>query len=245
MRRISCLSLVATSVALLLIVASASAGAPARATSSQRCGDRFVPGVIAGRQRCLQWQMSCRSRFNASYHRYLFHCSNGYLVYWWRGLVRRSLRIPSLAAGSACPATPAEGTLGDRGVLDVVAAPAFGPGPAYPTLSSDGGRAVLGYFPSWGYEGWDGTKLLWTVPRYLGPYIVRGRQLDGPNELRFDQGPNWTNKLHPEIRLVGPYPRLNPAATFLRAPGCYAYQVDGRGFSYTIVFEARPQGAGP
>jgi len=39
---------------------------------------------------------------------------------------------------------------------------------------------------------------------------------------------------------VGPQTDLHPAATFLRAPGCYAYQVDGRGFSYLIVFTARP-----
>ena len=129
--------------------------------------------------------------------------------------------------------------LGERGNLDVPGTPAFGPGPAYPTLESDGGRATLQYFPSWGYEGWDGTKLLWTVPRYNGPYIVRGRQLDGPNELEFDQGPNWSHTLHGELRLVGPYTRLNPAATFLRAPGCYAYQIDGRGFSYLIVFKAQ------
>jgi hypothetical protein len=189
--------------------------------------------------------MACKSRWNTAYHRYLFDCHNGFLVYWWRGLVRRPLRIPSLPAGGACPATRVAGTLGDQGVLDVGGAPAFGPGPAYPALASDGGRAVLQYVPSWGYDGWDGTKLLWTVPRYVGPYIVRGRQLDGINELRFDQGPNWTNKLQREIRLVGPYPRLNPAATFLRGPGCYAYQVDGRGFSYMIVFEARPVASSP
>jgi hypothetical protein len=41
------------------------------------------------------------------------------------------------------------------------------------------------------------------------------------------------------LRLVGPYPRLNPAATYGRATGCSAYQVDGRGFNYLIVFEAR------
>jgi hypothetical protein len=116
--------------------------------------------------------------------------------------------------------------------------PAFGPGPAYPTLPSEDGHAALHYLLGWGYEGWDGTKVLWTVPTYTGPYIVRGRQLDGPGELRFDQGPEWSRKLHDELRLVGPYALLNPAATFLRSPGCYAYQVDGRGFSYVIVFEA-------
>jgi hypothetical protein len=72
-----------------------------------------------------------------------------------------------------------------------------------------------------------------------GPYIVRGRQIDGPGVLRFDQGPDWSRRLHSELRLVGPYALLNPAATFLRSPGCYAYQVEGRAFSYLIVFEAR------
>ena len=141
--------------------------------------------------------------------------------------------------GSACPATPASGTLGDHGVVDATGGPAFGPGPAYPTLSSEDGHAALRYLVGWGYKGWDGTKLLWSVPRYTGPYIVRGRQIDGPGALRFDQGPDWSWKLHGELRLVGPYALMNPAATFLRSPGCYAYQVDGRGFSYVIVFSAR------
>jgi len=196
--------------------------------------------VIAGRHRCLQRGVACRARFNSAYHRYLFHCSGGYLVYWWAGLLRRPLQIPMLSAGSACPAAEQNGTLGDHGDLDLPTAPAFGPGPAYPTLASDGGRAVLWYRVGFSPDkGWEGTKVLWTVPRYNGPYIVRGRQLDGANELQFDQGPNWSNKLHAQLRLVGPYTRLNPAATYLGAPGCYAYQIDGHGFSYLIVFEAR------
>jgi hypothetical protein len=239
MRRTSWLCLGATSVALLLLLATpAGADPPAQSSAVQRCGDRFVTAVIGGRHRCLQWQMACKARWNADYHRYLFDCHAGYLVYWWRGLLQRPLRVPALAPGSPCPATVQDGTLGDRGVVDASASPAFGPGPAYPTLFSADGRATLHYLPSWGYEGWDGTKLLWTVPRYRGPYIVRGRQLDGAGELRFDQGPTWSNRLHRELRLVGPYPRLNPAATFLQGSGCYAYQVDGRGFSYLIVFEA-------
>jgi hypothetical protein len=237
MRRISWLLLVAASAGALACGSAPASSGPA--SGSHRCGSGFVHAVVGGRHRCLQQGLICRSRFNAAYHRHLFHCDGGYLAYWWGGLVRRPLHIPSLQAGSVCPASTPAGTLGARGNVDTQSAPAFGPGPAYPTLSSEAGRAVLRYLEGWGYEGWDGTKLLWTVPRYNGPYIVRGRQLDGPNELQFDQGPNWTNKLHKELRLVGPYPRLNPAATFLRAPGCYAYQVDGRGFSYLIVFEAK------
>ena len=178
-----------------------------------RCGSGALKVPIAGRYRCLQRGVTCHARLNSAYHRYLFHCSGGFLVYWWTGLLRRPLHIPTTGAGTVCPATEQSGTLGDHGV-DASSGPAFGPGPAYP-------------------------KLLWTVPGYNGPYIVRGRQLDGPNELAFDQGPSWSNKLHGELRLVGPYSGLNPAATYLRAPGCYAYQVDGRGFSYLITFEAR------
>ena len=230
MRRISWLLPAATSVAALLSTAPASAG---RSAVARPCGDQFVSAVVGGRQRCLQRYMACRSHWNADYHRYLFDCHNGGLVYWWRGLLRRPLRIPTVAPDTPCPASEPNGSLGTYG------AAAFGPGPAYPTLGVRDGRAALTYLPGWGYEGWDGTKVLWTVPHYRGPYIVRGRQLDGPGVLRFDQGPQWTNKLHNELRLVGPYADFNPAATFLRAPGCYAYQVDGRGFSYRIVFEAR------
>ena len=216
------------------------AGRPAHSKTVEpaaRCASGAIQAVVAGRQHCLRWGLACRARLNPAYHHYLFTCSGGYLAYWWSGLIRRPLHIPTLAIGSACPATEADGTLGERGNLDATTAAAFGPGPAYPTLFSEGGHAALHYLPGWGYEGWGGAKILWTVPRYNGPYIVRGRQLDGPNEVRFDQGPNWSRKLHDELRLVGSYTRLNPAATYLHASGCYAYQVDGRSFSYLIVFE--------
>jgi hypothetical protein len=228
MRRISWLLPVAASAAALALTA------PAGAHGTAACGDQFVRATVGGKQRCLQWQMACRSRWNADYHRVYFDCHNGFLVYWWRGLLRRPLRVPSLAAGAPCPASEPTGSLGFYGV------PAFGPGPAYPTLTARDGRAALTYQPDWGFTGWDGTKVLWTVPNYRGPYIVRGARLDAPGVVRFDQGPGWTNKLHPELRLVGPYADLNPAATFLHGPGCYAYQVDGRGFSYQIVFTAAP-----
>lgn len=217
---------------------SATAG-PSSLAGTRDCVSGATPAVIGGKKVCLLRGSSCRSRLNRSYRRYLFTCSRRRLDFWWSGLLRRPLQVPTLAAGSVCPATPANGTLGEHGNLDASRAPAFGPGPAYPTLESADGHAALHYLAGWGYEGWDGTKLLWTVPSYTGPYIVRGRQIDGPGVLRFDQGPDWSNKLHVELRLVGPFALLNPAATFLRSPGCYGYQVDGRGFSYVIVFEAR------
>jgi hypothetical protein len=70
---------------------------------------------------------------------------------------------------------------------------------------------------------------------------VRGHQLDGPDELRFENGsPGFTEeqRLHPatELRFVGGY--IRPAVTRARTLGCYAYQVDGLGFSRRIVFRA-------
>ena len=118
---------------------------------------------------------------------------------------------------------------------------AFGPGPAYPTVDGSSGRAVivLVWSPMEStYLGWAGTKVLWTVPSYTGAVLIRGRQVDGPSELGFDLGPRWTHTVLPEIRLVG-RSDLRPAATFVRSPGCYAYQVDTFRSSYLIVFEAR------
>lgn len=58
--------------------------------------------------------------------------------------------------------------------------------------------------------------------------------------MRFVLGfPGFTEEkiLNPirELRVEGNTPSL----TRVRAPGCYAYQVDGRTFSYLVIFEAR------
>ena len=89
---------------------------------------------------------------------------------------------------------------------------------------------------------WSGTKRVWLLDtRYASRALVRGRQLDGPNEVRFVHGyPGFTAEkiLNPvrELRIEG---NDAPSLTRVRAPGCYAYQVDGRTFSYLVVFEAR------
>jgi hypothetical protein len=51
-------------------------------------------------------------------------------------------------------------------------------------------------------------------------------------------GPGWSNRVHNALRLVGPESGLHPAATFVRRPGCFAYQVDVLHASYLIVFRA-------
>jgi hypothetical protein len=82
---------------------------------------------------------------------------------------------------------------------------------------------------------------VWVVdPVYRGPLLIRGRQLDGPNRLRFDKGVVPPR----EIRIgASAPPRQRPSYTRVKARGCYAYQVDGVAFTRVIVFEARPLSA--
>ena len=87
---------------------------------------------------------------------------------------------------------------------------------------------------AWNGGAWGVQKLLWFVhPRYRGPVLVRGVQLDGANRVRFERG-----ALPPaELRLpVGT--RARPSFVRIRKPGCYAFQIDGLTFSRSIVFRA-------
>jgi len=112
-------------------------------------------------------------------------------------------------------------------------------------LDSIDGQAVLQYLDPIPRESlfygskWFGQKVLWMVDRiYNGPVLVRGRQLDGPNDLRFDRGivPPRELRILPSSRV----PRGRPSFTRVLTSGCYAYQVDGLRFSYVIVLEAEP-----
>jgi hypothetical protein len=92
------------------------------------------------------------------------------------------------------------------------------------------------------YAEWGIRKAMWAIdPRYVGPVLVRGRQVDGGDLLRFESGePGFTpeSARDPayELRLAGGY--VHPAVTRVRTLGCYAYQFDGLGFSRTVVFRA-------
>jgi hypothetical protein len=184
------------------------------------------------------WQFSLSSscpRTNPTRRRVQVRARNASIDAWHR--LQRPMKVPSVADGAACPTSAANGSLSRIGFTGI----AWGPGPAYPVLAPD--RPVLRYLDPIPPQSlifgsaWFGNKVLWAVDRasYRGPILIRGRQLDGPNKVRF--GP--ASVPAPELRLR-PTGTGYPSFTRVRAPGCYAYQVDGLGFSYTIVFEARP-----
>jgi hypothetical protein len=146
-----------------------------------------------------------------------------------------------MAAGAACPATPA-----------VTITP--GPGAGF-TGTADAQRAgdVLLTFAGPHVQlrasdrtpdGWYGTKAVWVVDSaYHGPLLIRGGRIDrtGPVQFRFDPETQQQHELF--VDGVSPPPgasalwRSVPTTTYVRGPGCYAYQVDGTGFTSHVVFE--------
>jgi hypothetical protein len=164
----------------------------------------------------------------------------------WKKL-HRPLHIPQIAPGATCPTTPKTGPLpsGFSGTA------AFGPGPVYPGFFSGpaGPEAVVpfAYPPPAGSplagSQWSGQKVPWMrSPRYHGPVLIRGRQLDGPYHLRFGGlalVPPTELKIAGWGRSTGaPGWGFRASTTRLRAPGCYGYQIDGLTFSRVIVFRA-------
>lgn len=170
----------------------------------------------------------------------------------WEMLEDRPLRFPTLATGAACPATRGQFVNRNIGV-------AVGQPPVYALYnvgsSADGilrysAAAVFGNTLS----AWGGQSVMWVIrPEAYGPVLVRGRQIDGPNALRFNGGVDQQNyvgswsaaPLLSELRLRGSYDAVSWFywGSFMRlsAPGCYAYQVDGLAFSYVFIFQAVPE----
>lgn len=153
----------------------------------------------------------------------------------WKPL-RRPLHVPRIAPGSPCPASlPA--TSVDFGSFGV--GQGYGPGPAYPVFPGAPKRAEVTFdYPPPGdsvFAGsrWGGQKVLWfLLPGHGARVLVRGRQLDGPFRIRFDNGRLPTR----ELKVVGSTGRAS--MTRLRVGGCYGYQIDGPGYSRVIVFRA-------
>jgi hypothetical protein len=161
----------------------------------------------------------------------------------WEKL-ERPFHTPTVPYGDPCPTT-GRGSKGDLSrISPAYTGTTWGEGPVYPGgLDRGFGRPTLLYedpiSPSSGFYGsqWFGNKVLWIFdPLYAGPILIRGLQVDGGNELRFNNG----NVPPLAIKTRSGANRDLPSYTRVRAAGCYAYQIDGTTFSSTIVFDAKP-----
>jgi hypothetical protein len=154
--------------------------------------------------------------------------------------LRRPLQLPLVEPGEACPAS-----LGRDYENSEFGGVVLGKPPVQPLIGPNRERDVdaakTGVLRLRPRGRWHYIKTLWFArPSYQGPTYVRGRQLDGSQRVFFGD----------DHSLVDPYlspgPTANttkgfrqwPGGTWLRAPGCYAWQIDGESFSQVIVFEA-------
>ena len=154
-------------------------------------------------------------------------------------LTSRPLHLPRLGPGGRCPVSSGSAVANSsfNGV-------ALGSGPVKVLLSDRGdirrGQVRLG---TSGGHGWFAMQTLWFATHaYRGPFAVRAARIgtQGPIEVRPD-GSGLGPGSGPLVVPAGPTPnsqggyRTVPGSTWVKSPGCYAWQVDGRGFSEVIV----------
>jgi hypothetical protein len=151
--------------------------------------------------------------------------------------LQRPLHLPKLEPGQPCPVS--HGRLFSNSqfggfVLGVGLVQPLIVGPHAASFAVMTFRAVYG-------RGWYAVKTLWFGrPSYQGPVLIRGRRLDAPGRIVFGGTPSVLDpQLPPEPTLNGTGGwREWPGGTWLRSPGCYAWQIDGTDFSTVIVFKA-------
>jgi hypothetical protein len=149
--------------------------------------------------------------------------------------LHRPLDLPRLDPDEPCPRTAGGRPNPDVGI-------ALGPGPAYPVLGLEKApqspRGVVQLYDDERRDGRYWHKTLWAVdPDYDGPVLIRGRGLYPPRDLLFGVDSQRLDELEFPAEETGSW-RYGPSVTILPGPGCYAYQLDGTGFSRVIVFEA-------
>jgi hypothetical protein len=159
--------------------------------------------------------------------------------------LHRPLHMPAVAPGAPCPVSG----VGRANFAKYGVGKGIGPGPAYPIGFEQPGSVLHFAYPpdpatEFAGSVWSGQKVLWFVfPSYRGPLLIRGRRLDAPDVLRFERGKVPSTEMRIPAVGRGGYPqgqgqRDRASYTRLRAPGCYAYQIDGTSFSRVIVFTA-------
>jgi hypothetical protein len=128
-------------------------------------------------------------------------------------------------------------------------------GPVYAALPEGAPRIVfLGSLPVFSDSRWRLVRTLWiSQPSYDGPVLVRGGRLDRAGALGFGEdlpprrslrlpaggwsGTGIGSREGGSARRAGW--RVTAVPTLIRSPGCYAFQVDGLGFSYVLAFGAQ------
>lgn len=147
------------------------------------------------------------------------------------------LKLPRLQPGQSCPLQKPTQIAPQFGV-------GLGSGPVFVTngelVRSDAAHA---------------QKVAWFVdPRYPGPIKIRGGRVDGSGQLLLGSRSYGHGEIVKTVEGTDLYSELDypgtrastspldwrvwPSFTYIAAPGCYAWQVDGLGFTEFITIQA-------
>src|SRR5215510_15849992 len=88
---------------------------------------------------------------------------------------------------------------------------------------------------------WLALKTLWfSLPAYQGPFVIRATRLGRPGPVALGEGPAMVPLVIPAGPTLNSFfgYRTVPGGLWVKSPGCYAWQVDGLGFSEIIVVRA-------
>ncbi len=131
-----------------------------------------------------------------------------------------------------CPRSPAR-------TIDPQYGLAAGSGPVYVVAKYDAnGDVQFGpHAPGSPGASFAAAKLMWVVaPAYAGGAVVRAARVEGVGAVKFGQGPN-ADSLTIAAAAAGGW-RAIPSNEWVTAGGCYAFVVQGEGFSETIYIMA-------
>jgi hypothetical protein len=157
-------------------------------------------------------------------------------------LLARPLHFPTLGPGGRCPVS--RGSKLDNSYFTGIA---LGSGPVR-VLLADRGDALRGLVDlgTSAAPGWSALQTLWIgMPGYSGAFVVRAARVGarGPIEVQASET-GLSPGSGPLVVAAGPTSnsqdgyRTVPGSTWVKSPGCYAWQVDGQGFSDIVVVNA-------
>jgi hypothetical protein len=115
--------------------------------------------------------------------------------------------------------------------------PAYGDGSVYAAMGTTDGTVSIQNAQQ--LNGWYAVKVLWITDPHRERTLIRGRQLDGPHQVRFDSN---SGGLASQLRIAG-WGTISgwgdrPSMERVPNPGCYGLEADGKTFSTVIVFQA-------
>ena len=153
----------------------------------------------------------------------------------WTALQQVPLQISTLGPGESCPVVPGNPVPSSFGQT-------VGNGPLYLVGFGQQGIAQMSEAASYQNGLYAVPMMLVAPPAYAADMLARGRQMDGPTDVRFSQDAG-ADPLDYWQLFPGSAQDSNTGwlawDTYLEVsgPGCYGLQIDGAGFSEVIVFQ--------